>query len=315
MDLDHLIAVSRRTLCASLVAGQLASCSGGRPQPQVTRQDPERRVLVFSKTLGFRHDSIPDGIAAIRQLGSANGFAVDATEDSARFTTDGLRPYQVVVFLSTTGDVLNSEQEEAFRNFISSGSGYVGIHAAADTEYSWPWYGQLIGAWFLSHPPVQEAVVRAVDSQHPSTQGLPNPWRRVDEWYDFQRDPSPVARVLLTVDEATYQGGRMGASHRFRGRVTSKAAALGTPQWATPRKRIPTKTSAITSWAEFAGPRAGHSQSGAGQAAGTDIAFLIDKDQEIAADDACNAAGADAAIGNSRCPKEWQHEREAKPVA
>lgn len=213
MDLDHLIAVSRRTLCASLFAGQLASCGGADPQPQVIRQDPERRVLVFSKTLGFRHDSIPDGIAAIRQLGSANGFAVDTTEDSARFTTDLLQPYQVVVFLSTTGDVLNSDQEEAFRNFISSGGGYVGIHAAADTEYSWPWYGRLIGAWFLSHPPVQEAVVRAVDSQHPSTQGLPNPWRRVDEWYDFQRDPSAVARVLLTVDEATYQGGGMGASH------------------------------------------------------------------------------------------------------
>jgi type 1 glutamine amidotransferase len=170
-------------------------------------------VLVFSKTLGFRHDSIPDGIAAIRQLGVANGFAVDATEDSARFTAAGLGAYQVVVFLSTTGDVLNTEQETALTNFIRSGGGYVGIHAAADTEYSWPWYGQLVGAWFLSHPPPQEAVVRIADAQHPSTQGLPNPWRRIDEWYDFQRNPSDVVQILLTVDESSYKGGRMGDSH------------------------------------------------------------------------------------------------------
>ncbi|HEV7712760.1 MAG TPA: ThuA domain-containing protein, partial [Asanoa sp.] len=134
---------------------------------------PLTKVLVFSKTAGFRHDSIPAGIAAIRQLGSQNGFAVDATEDANAFTTQNLAQYQAVVWLSTTGDVLNATQQTAFESYMTGGGGYVGIHAAADTEYDWPFYGTTMGAWFASHPAQQQASVIVEDRTNPSTAHLP----------------------------------------------------------------------------------------------------------------------------------------------
>ena len=127
---------------------------------------------MFSKTAGFRHSSIPNGIAAIQQLGAANGFTVTATEDAGQFTTANLAQYQVVVWLSTTGDVLNTTQQNAFQSYIASGGGYVGVHAAADTEYDWPWYGGLVGAYFHSHPANQQATVR-VEDRNASTNHLP----------------------------------------------------------------------------------------------------------------------------------------------
>ena len=118
-------------------------------------------VLVFSKTAGFRHDAIPAGIQAIRDLGAANDFTVTATEDANAFTTANLAQYEAVVFLSTTGDVLNATQQTAFESYIRGGGGYVGVHAAADTEYDWPFYGELVGACFASHPAIQQATVRS----------------------------------------------------------------------------------------------------------------------------------------------------------
>ena len=171
------------------------------------------RVLVFSKTTGFRHDSIPDGIATIRSLGAEYGFAVDATEDAARFTDAALARYKAVVFLSTTGDVLNAEQKAAFERYIRSGGGFAGIHAASDTEYNWPWYGRLVGAYFASHPQIQRAKVHIADPDHPSTKGLPAIWERTDEWYNFRTNPRGEVHVLATLDETTYTGGKMGADH------------------------------------------------------------------------------------------------------
>jgi cytochrome c len=174
---------------------------------------------VFSKTAGFRHSSIDEGIAAIQALGAANDFAVDATEDSAEFTTANLAQYDAVVFLSTTGDVLNDEQQDAFESYMKSGGGFVGIHAAADTEYTWPWYGQMIGGYFRNHPPgTPAASVDITDGDEPSTEGIPTRWDRVDEWYNYQSPVNPVVNgggvdystrnsgvhVLLTLDEATY---------------------------------------------------------------------------------------------------------------
>ena len=182
--------------------------------------DPEARfrVLVFSKTTGFRHDSIDEGIAAIRTLGAANDFQVDATEDAGVFNAAALAHYDAVVFMSTTGDPLNAAQQTAFENYIRGGGGYVGVHAAADTEYEWSFYGQLVGAYFRNHPAgTPTATVRIDDPDHDSTQGLPNPWSRVDEWYNYQSPVNPVVggggtdysprgdvHVLLTVDESTY---------------------------------------------------------------------------------------------------------------
>ena len=174
---------------------------------------PDRaRILVFSKTAGFRHDSIGPGIAAIRNLGAQNGFDVDATEDAGQFTNLGR--YKAVVFLSTTGDILNNAQQNAFVAFIRGGGGFVGIHAAADTEHGWPWYGELVGAYFASHPAPAQARLRVEDRNHPSTRTLPDPWSRFDEWYDFQQNPrSKGVTVLLSLDETSYPGGQMGADH------------------------------------------------------------------------------------------------------
>jgi type 1 glutamine amidotransferase len=174
---------------------------------------PRFAVLVFSKTSAFRHDSIPQGIAAIKALGAENGFAVDSSEDAARFTVAELARYKVVVFLCTTGDILDTDQKAAFERYIRSGGGFVGIHSASDTEYQWAWYGRLVGAYFASHPQIQRATVRVEDLGHASTEGLPAAWQRTDEWYNFRNNPRGNAHVLATLDEATYSGGKMGADH------------------------------------------------------------------------------------------------------
>jgi cytochrome c len=165
-------------------------------------------LLVFSRTAAFRHASIPAGVGALTKLAADQGWRVAATEDASRFTDSGLAAYNVVVFLSTTGDVLNADQQAAFERFIRGGKGFVGIHAASDTEYDWPWYGELVGAYFREHPAVQAANVLVEDSTNPATTGLPNPWRRTDEWYAFRSNPRPNVHVLLSLDETSYTPGK-----------------------------------------------------------------------------------------------------------
>lgn len=186
--------------------------------PTVQADDTTARhgfsALVFSKTTGFRHASIGAGISAIQDLGSIHDFQVDATEDASVFTDANLQNYAVVIFLNTTGDILNTAQQAAFERFIRRGGGFVGIHSAADTEYDWPFYGGLIGAYFASHPPgTPTAMVHVVDRQHPSTALLPSRWERTDEWYNFRQNPRGNVHVLATLDERTYSGGTMGADH------------------------------------------------------------------------------------------------------
>jgi type 1 glutamine amidotransferase len=171
------------------------------------------RILVFSRTTGFRHDSIPDGIAAIRQLGDEHDFSVDATEDPSVFEDATLAPYAAVVFLLTTGDVLGDPQQAAFERFLAKGRGFVGVHSAADTEYDWPWYGELVGAYFKSHPAIQSGSISIADPVHVSTRALPAVWNRTDEWYNFQSSPRGRVHVLATLDEKSYSGGEMGADH------------------------------------------------------------------------------------------------------
>src|SRR6201991_294199 len=139
------------------------------------------RALVFSKTAGFRHDSIPQGIAAIQALGTEKNWQGGASEDASLFTDSVLSHYDVVIFVSTTGDFLNDTQQAAFERFIRSGKGYVGIHAAADAEYTWPWYDKLVGANFRNHPAgTPTATVVREDTTDPSTQGIPDRWTRTD---------------------------------------------------------------------------------------------------------------------------------------
>lgn len=199
-------------LCLLLLAGM--SAAPGWAAKASARFD----VLVFSKTAGYRHDSIPDGIAAIQALGRQHRFSVDATEDAARFTDRGLARYEAVVFLSTTGDVLNEQQQAAFERYVRGGGGYAGVHAAADTEYSWPFYGRLVGAYFRSHPQPQTATVVVEDRAHPATAHLDESWARFDEWYNYQPPENPSTtfgggtdysprgqvHVLAALDEASY---------------------------------------------------------------------------------------------------------------
>ncbi len=171
------------------------------------------RVLVFTRTEGFRHGSISDGLQALMELGTSGGFEVDATEQSQDFNDANLMQYAAVVFLSTTGDVLDPQEEAALERYIQAGGGWVGVHAASDTEYEWAWYGGLVGAYFANHPAQQDATIAIEDPNHPSTQGLPSSWARRDEWYNFRTNPRGAVRVLATLDESTYNGGTMGADH------------------------------------------------------------------------------------------------------
>lgn len=170
------------------------------------------KVLIFSKTLGFRHKSINDGIVAIRKLGVENGFSADTTENSANINKENLKKYSAIIFLSPTGEFFNDEQKAAFQNYIKSGGGFVGIHAATDCLFQWEWYGKMIGAYFVNHPATQDAVLNIVDTKHPATKTLASPWKRKDEWYNY-RYTNPDVKVLLKLDEASYSGGTNGANH------------------------------------------------------------------------------------------------------
>ena len=170
-------------------------------------------VLIFSKTQGYRHESIEAGVAAVSRLAKAYGVAVEATEEPSCFCPKVLGQLQAVVWLSTIGALLSTEQRRAFEQFVRGGGAYVGIHAASACEEDWPWYGELVGARFTQHPEFQPARVIVEDRAHPATRHLGPSWLRSDEWYDFDRNPRSRVRVLLAVDEASYRGGTMGADH------------------------------------------------------------------------------------------------------
>ncbi|WP_395758415.1 ThuA domain-containing protein [Streptomyces althioticus] len=166
-------------------------------------------LLVHTRTTDYRHESIPAGIAALRAFG---GFAVHAREDPAALE-EPLDRYAAVVFLSTSGDVLTPAGRERLAAYVEGGGGFVGVHAAACTEYGWPYYGELLGARFAGHPPVQPGRALVEDHDHPATRHLPPVWEVTDEWYDFRTSPRPSARVLLSADESSYDGGAMGDDH------------------------------------------------------------------------------------------------------
>jgi cytochrome c len=167
------------------------------------------RVLVFTRTAGFRHDSIPAAITALQELAAEHHWSLDAREDAGVFNDAALASYDVLVFANTTGDILDATQEAALQRYIRAGGGWVGIHSATDTEHDWPWYGDLAGTYFQDHPAPQSARLRVRDGAHESTRMLPDPWTRTDEWYNFTRAPAGVS-VLLALDETSYTGGTMG---------------------------------------------------------------------------------------------------------
>lgn len=172
------------------------------------------RILLFSETRDFRHDSTEVALTTLEELASSVGMLTDRANDSAGvFTDENLANYEAVVWVMTSGNVLDDGEQVAFEAFIRSGKGYAGIHAASFTEYEWPWYGSLVGAYFDRHPEIQSATQNVEDTSHPSTRHLDSTWTRTDEWYDYRSNPRAFVNVLLSLDESTYSGGGMGLDH------------------------------------------------------------------------------------------------------
>lgn len=204
-------------ICTFLICISFA----GSSEPQMPEEnivvlnDEIAQILVFTKTMGYRHKSIEKGVETLRNLGKENNFSVTQTEDSLQFNETNLKKYDLVLFLSTTMDVLGPDQEKAFKNYINNGGNYMGIHAASDTEYGWPWYGKLVGAYFTSHPNdpnVREAKMNVVNREHLSTAHLNDTWVRNDEWYNY-KNINPDIEVLIYLDETSYEGGTNGDNH------------------------------------------------------------------------------------------------------
>jgi cytochrome c len=212
--------VNRAALPLSLL---LLACTSEPPALESNEPEPVHvdggpgapNLLVFSRTASVRHDAIPDAVNALVELARQRGYSLTATEDAATFSDAELGNFGAVVFLLTTGDVLGEEQQAALERFIRAGRGFVGVHSAADTEHGWPWYGELVGAYFEAHSFVVPASLAVETTALPATEGLSSPWQREDEWYAFAENPRAKVTVLLTVDEQTYDPGPgvMGADH------------------------------------------------------------------------------------------------------
>ncbi len=178
----------------------------------------QKKVLVFSLTRGFHHNSIKEGNQFFLELGKKQGFGVDTTTNPAKFTEENLKKYNAVVWLSTTGDVLNPAQQADFERYIQAGGGYMGIHSSTDTEYNWPWYNDLVGAYFASHPGgkvsnVQKGKMVTLDKTFPASAHFPETFEKTDEFYDFKSLKKDILKFIVKVDESSYQMGRMGEFH------------------------------------------------------------------------------------------------------
>lgn len=161
-------------------------------------------ALVFTKTTGWHHESIHEGVAAMREIAKRHHFAMDWHEDASVFTDERLKKYSVIIFLLTSGDVLNDEQKAAMERFIQQGKGFVGIHSASDTEYNWDWYTNMVGRTFHIHPEIQTAEMTVLDRKFPGLERMPNRLWWTEEWYEFGAERVKGLNYLLSVDEKTY---------------------------------------------------------------------------------------------------------------
>ncbi|KAA5805113.1 ThuA domain-containing protein [Alkalicaulis satelles] len=215
-------------MIARFISGlALIALTSACAQPEPVREEPGARVLVFSHTTGWRHDSIEAGVEALELMASQQGWSFEASEDPAVFDQGALDRTDVLVLLSsTTGDTpesewLTDEGRTALQAFVRAGGGVAAIHAAADAHYHWPWYRQMIGAAFEMHPPgTPDGDLSVVDSDHPATRELPEAFTRTDEWYWFS-DFDGSVRLLMTLDAASIgeEGGDvpMAWAHEFEG--------------------------------------------------------------------------------------------------
>jgi type 1 glutamine amidotransferase len=162
------------------------------------------KVLLYTKTAGFHHSSIHEGVIAMRRLAERHSFSLEWHEDANIFNEKKLAEFQAVVFLNTTGDILNADQQKAFEKFIQSGKGFVGVHSAADTEYDWEWYTKLVGRMFVIHPVNQTAVLNVKDYNFPGLERFPASYFWTDEWYEYGEEKIKGLNYILTVDEKTF---------------------------------------------------------------------------------------------------------------
>lgn len=183
----------------SLLASLIFCCTA-QDKPDF---DKPVNVLVFSKTAGFRHESISSGLKMLFDMSKKQNWVITATENAGLINDAVLANIDVVVFLNPTGDAIDAAGQAAFEKFMKPGKGFVGIHAAADCEYEWPFYGNLVGGYFKTHPASQEATVVFEKSDHPAMKpfkGMKS-YTTFDEWYTFKANPRPNVNVLATIDE------------------------------------------------------------------------------------------------------------------
>ena len=162
-------------------------------------------VLLITRTVGWHHESINEAVDAFRTLSAKHLFKLTWEENVDRvITPEALKEFDVLVFLLTSGDILNEAQQKAVEKFIQSGKGFVGVHSASDTEYDWPWYNRLVGHMFHIHPVIQTGKLQVHDRNFPGLERFPNALWWTDEWYEFGPAQSKNLRYLLKVDESSY---------------------------------------------------------------------------------------------------------------
>jgi hypothetical protein len=188
--------IIKTLLVLLLVQALLFSCAEA--------QQKQFRAFIVTRTKGWHHESLHYGVIALKQLAARNHFDAVLMEDPKSFTDKNLAQYSVVIFLNTTGDILNAEEQKVLERFIQSGKGFVGIHSASDTEYDWPWYTQLVGRMFKIHPQVQTAKLQVLDATFPGLQGFDDGALWTEEWYEFGEEKVPGLQYVLAVDETTY---------------------------------------------------------------------------------------------------------------
>lgn len=219
----------------------MASCNKDKKKvyPPETGTETGIKTLIFSKTSGYRHETaIAKGIVLFQSHAAEWELDVSATESTGQFTGAELNKYKILVLLHTTGDFLNENEQEALRSFVHNGGRILAIHAAADAEYDWPWYNQMLGAWFLDHPAIQQANCLQADATHLSGKGMPATWTRTDEWYNF-KDVQPHINVVYSIDESSYSGGTNGAGHPISWYHTFEGGKIFYRRWDTRTRPTP----------------------------------------------------------------------------
>jgi type 1 glutamine amidotransferase len=177
-------------------------------------QEKPKNVLIFSKTEAFRHSSISKGKDFFSDMGKKNHWEMTFSENSELFSDKSLANYDVIVFLNTTGNILNDNEQEALKGYLESGKGFVGIHSAAYTEVDWKWYTNMIGTSLDTHVKEINAELSArLDTKHPALEGWNEKEVFFTEWYNFKQPIGKHINILTTLNEDSYKGLKMNSSH------------------------------------------------------------------------------------------------------